>query len=285
MTVLVTGATGHLGRLAVEQLLAQGHPADQVVATGRSTEPLADLATQGVRTAVADYDDPSSLAAAFADVDVLLLVSGSELGRRVQQHRNAIDAAVAAGVKRLVYTSAPHADTTALVVAPEHKATEAHLRASGLAWTLLRNGWYTENYLPVLEPARAMGVLIGSAGDGRVASASRVDYAAAAAAVLLGSGHEERVYELSGDHAWDYDELAGAVGDVVGREVRYQRLSAADHLAALVAAGVPQEQAEFLVALDANTRDGLLEETSGDLQALISRATTPLLDGLRSAVV
>ena len=282
MTVLVTGATGHLGRLAVEQLLALGHPADQVVATGRRLEPLADLARTGVRTAVADYDDPATLATAFADVDVALLVSGSELGRRVPQHRNVIVAAVAAGVKRLVYTSAPHADTTSLVVAPEHKATEELLLASGIAYTVLRNGWYTENYAPVLEQARETGVIVGSAGDGKVASASRVDYAAAAAEVLLGSGHENRVYELGGDHAWDHDELASAVGEILGREVRYERVEPADHLAALLSAGVPQGQAEFLVALDANTRDGLLAETSGDLSALLGRPTTPLLEGLRA---
>jgi NAD(P)H dehydrogenase (quinone) len=283
MSVLVTAATGHLGRLTVEHLLAAGHPADEIVATARDVSRLQPLAAKGVRVAVADYDQPATLAAAFADVEVALLVSGNELGRRVQQHANAIDAAVAAGVKRVVYTSAPHADTTTLVVAPEHKATEEHLLTSGVAWTLLRNGWYTENYLPVLEPARATGVLIGSAGDGRVASASREDYAAAAATVLLGSGHEEKTYELGGDHAWSYDELATAVGEVVGRSVRYERLSSEDHLAALIGVGVPEGQAQFLVALDANTRDGLLAETTGDLRNLIGRPTTPMLEGLRRA--
>jgi len=279
MSIVVTGATGHLGRLAVEQLLAAGHPADEIVATGRDTGRLAGL---GVRTAVADYDQPHTLTSAFADAEVVLLVSGTALGSRVQQHANVIDAAVAAGVKRIVYTSAPHADTTALVVAPEHKATEEYLRASGVAWTMLRNGWYTENYLPLLEQARTTGQIVGSAGDGRVASASRADYAAAAAAVLSGQGHDGQVYELSGDHAWDYDELATALGVVVGRDVHYQGVTPAEHLAALLTAGVPRDQAEFLVALDGNVGQGLLAETSGQLAALIGRPTTPLLEGLQA---
>ncbi len=283
-TIAVTAASGHLGRLAVEALLDAGHPADQVVATARNAARLSDLAARGVRTAEADYGDPDSLEKAFQGVDTVLLVSGSEVGRRVEQHRNAIEAAERAGVTRVVYTSAPHADTSALAVAPEHKATEELLAASPLATTVLRNGWYTENYLPALEQARQSGVLAASAGDGRVASASRADYAAAAAVVLTQPGHEGAVYELSGDHAWTHDELASALAEVLGRPVAYQRLTPEEHLAALRAAGLPDEVAGFVVALDANTRDGLLAETSGDLARLIGRPTTPLVDGLRAAI-
>jgi NAD(P)H dehydrogenase (quinone) len=284
MTVLVTGATGHLGRLTVEQLLRLGHPADEVVAAGRSIERLGDLAAQGVQTRSLSYDDPESLTKAFTDVDVVLLVSGSELGRRTQQHANAIDAAVEAGVKQLVYTSAPHADTTDLAVTPEHRATERHLLASGIGYTLLRNSWYTENYSAAVDQARATGVLLGSAGDGKVASASRADYAAAAAAVLIETGHENRVYELTGDTAWNYDALATAISEVVGRDVSYQRVEPAEHLRILVEAGLPEELAGFLVAIDGNVRDGLLAETTSTLRDLIGRPTTPLLEGLRTDV-
>ena len=282
MTILVTGATGHLGRLTVEHLLRIGYPADQLVATGRGLDRLADLAARGVQTRSLSYDEPDSLDSAFADAEVVLLVSGSELGRRTKQHANVIDAAVKAGVKRLVYTSAPHADTSDLVVTPEHRATEQHLLASGLEYTLLRNGWYTENYLTAVEQARETGVIVGSVGDGRVASAPRADYAAAAAAVLVETGHENRVYELTGDVAWDYDELAAATGEVLGREVRYQQVEAAEHLRILMGAGLPEELAGFLVAIDQNVRDGLLAETTPTLRELIGRPTTPLVEGLRS---
>lgn len=282
MTILVTGATGHLGRLTVEQLLRIGYPADEVVATGRGVDRLADLAAQGVQTRSLSYDDRDSLAGVLADAEVVLLVSGSELGRRTEQHAHVVDAAIEAGVKRLVYTSAPHADTSDLVVAPEHRATEQYLLASGLEYTLLRNGWYTENYLAVVEQARETGVVLGSAGDGRVASASRADYAAAAAATLVETGHENRVYELTGDVAWNYDELAAAIGDVVGRAVRYQEVEGAEHLRILTEAGLPAELAGFLVAIDKDIRDGLLAETTPTLSELIGRPTTPLVAGLRA---
>ncbi|MDP9164510.1 MAG: SDR family oxidoreductase [Actinomycetota bacterium] len=285
MTVLVTGATGHLGRMTIEQLLRIGFPADQIVAAGRGTERLADLAARGVRTRSLSYDDSASLVSAFADVEVVLLVSGSEVGRRTGQHANAIDGAVQAGVKRLIYTSAPHADTSELVVAPEHRATEQHLLASGLEYTVLRNGWYTENYTAALRQARETGVIVGSAGAGRVASASRADYAAAAAAVLVGTGHENKVYELTGDTSWDYDELAAAAGEVLGREVTYQQVDAAEHRRLLHGAGLPEELVGFLVAIDAGIRDGLLAETTATLSELIGRPTTRLVEGLRAAVV
>jgi len=284
MSVVVTGATGHLGRLVVEHLLAGGLPADQVTAVGRNADRLADLASQGVRTVAADYSDGPTLETAFAGADTVLLVSGSEVGRRIDQHRQVIDSARAAGVRRVVYTSAPHADTTELVLAPDHKATEELLRASGLAWTILRNNWYTENYVQAVEQARATGTIVTSAGEGRVASAPRTDYAAGAAAVLLGGDHDGRVYELSGDVAWTFDDLAAAASEVLGTPVTVQHVSDDEYRGILVGAGLDAGTAGFVVALDEGTRRGDLADATGDLRTLIGRPTTPLVDALRSAL-
>lgn len=284
MSVVVTGATGHLGRLVVEHLLAGGLAADQVTAVGRNADRLADLASHGVRTVAADYSDGPALEAAFAGADTVLLVSGSEVGRRIDQHRQVIDSARAAGVRRVVYTSAPHADTTELVLAPDHKATEELLRASGLAWTILRNNWYTENYVQAVEQARATGAIVTSAGDGRVASAPRTDYAAGAAAVLLGGDHDGRVYELSGDVAWTFDELAAAASEVLGTPVTVRNVSDDEYREILVGAGLDAGTAGFVVALDEGTRRGDLADATGDLRTLIGRPTTPLVDALRSAL-
>lgn len=284
MSIVVTGATGHLGRLVVEHLLADGVPADQVVAAGRRTERLADLAERGVRVATADFAQPETLAAAFEGADVVLLVSGSEVGQRVEQHRAAIEAAKGAGVRRVVYTSAPKADTTTLVLAPEHKATEEILRASGVTFTILRNGWYTENYLGDVQQARETGVISGAFGDGRVASAPRDDFAAAAAVVLRTEGHDDAVYELSGDEAWGFDELAAAASEVLGREVTYRPVPPEQRAADLTAAGLDEGTVGFVVALEGDTRDGLLADTPGDLARLIGRPTTPLTDALRTAL-
>jgi NAD(P)H dehydrogenase (quinone) len=284
MSVVVTGATGHLGRLVVTELLARGVAAADVVATGRRTEALADLAAQGVRVVASDYADAASLRAAFEGADAVLLVSGNEVGRRVEQHRNVVEAAKAAGVQRLVYTSAPRATTSDLVLAPEHKATEELLAASGLAVTVLRNNWYTENYVSTLEQARATGEVVASAGEGRVASATRADFAAAAAAVLTTPGHEGAVYELGGDTAWTHHELAAALGEILGREVTYRPVTPEEHLAVLTTAGLDEGTAGFVVALDGNIRTGALADVTGDLSRLVGRPTTPLVDGLRAAV-
>jgi NAD(P)H dehydrogenase (quinone) len=284
MTIVVTGATGPFGRHVIETLLERGIDPARIVAAGRSVEKLDNLADRGVVIRRIDFDDPATLQPAFEGAEALLLVSGSEVGRRVPQHTNAIDAAVAAGVGGIVYTSAPHADTSDLVLAPEHKATEEAIRASGLPFTILRNGWYTENYVSTLEQARTSGMIIGSAGDGRVASASRADYAEAAAVALLDDEHAGRTYELTGDVAWTFYDLAAAIGSIIDREVEYTPLSPEEHKAALTASGLDEGTAEFVVALDGNIRDGLLGEVNGELSALIGRATTPLVDGLRAAV-
>jgi len=282
MSIVVTGATGQLGRLIVEHLINRGVAPAEITAVGRNTARLADLAATGVATAVIDYTDPASLAAAFAGADLLMLVSSSEVGQRVAQHTNAITAAAAAGVGRIVYTSAPKADTSALILAPDHKATEEALRASGVPFTILRNGWYTENYAAAVQQAREMGVYLTSAGDGRVASASRTDYAEAAAVVLTTPGHENTVYELAGDVAWSGAEMAQALTEVVGRPVVFTAVSPEEHTAILTGAGLDGGTVGFVVALDGNTRDGLLAGGSSDLATLIGRPTTPLVDGLRA---
>ena len=280
MSLVITGATGQLGRLVVESLLARGTAPSDIVATGRNTDKLADLAAQGVSVAELDYTKPETVSAVVKPGDTLLLVSSSEVGQRVGQHVNVITAAKEAGVARIVYTSAPAATTSELVLAPEHKATEEALVASGVPFTILRNGWYTENYAGEIEKGRENGAIVASVGDGRVSSASRKDYAEAAAVVLVGEGYEGEVFELSGDVAWNFDDLAAAIGSIVGKEVVYTRLSPEEHAAMLTSFGLDEGTVGFVVALDGNIRDGLLGVTSGDLSRLIGRPTTPLAEGL-----
>lgn len=280
MTIVVTGATGHLGRLTIESLLERGVAASDIRAAGRSAERLAPFAAQGIQTAVIDFEEPETLVSAFAGADAVLLVSASEVGKRVPQHRNAIEAAEAAGVGRLVYTSAAHATDGNLILAPEHKATEEILAASPLPVTILRNNWYTENYTGLIDQAAATGELVGSAGTGRVASASRKDYAEAAAVVLTTAGHEGAVYELSGDTAWTFDELAATIGELLGRDVVYRSVSPEEHADILTGAGLDEGTVGFVVALDGNIRDGELTDATSTIADLIGRPTTPLAQGL-----
>lgn len=283
MSIVVTGATGHLGRATVEELLALGVPPHEVLATGRAVERLTDLADRGVRTARVDHDDPATIDPALAPGDVVLLVSGPQVGVRVAQHGAVIDAAARAGVARLVYTSVLHAPTTSLPVAPDHVATEEHLVASGVPFTLVRNGWYHENYLPTLLTAAATGEVVSSAGTARVASAARADFAAAAAAVLVAEGQEGAVHELTGDVAWSQDELAATLADVLGRPVVHRAVDPDEHRAILLAAGLDEGTAGFLVALDAGIAAGELDEVTDDLRRLIGRSATPLAETLRAA--
>ena len=284
MTILITGATGQLGRLTIDNLLARGADPQTIVAGARDVSKAADLADRGIRVVALDYDDAASVSAALDGVDSVLLISGSEVGRRTPQHKAVIDAAKAAGVSKLVYTSAPKATTSDLILAPEHKATEELIAASGVPAVILRNNWYTENYLGTLAQAAESGVLAASAGDGKVASASRSDFADAAAAVLLEDGHIGEVYELAGDVAWDFAELAAAIAEVVGRPVEYRALSTDEHTAQLAAAGLDEGTIGFVTGLDAGIRGGALGDTDGTLARLIGRPTTPLVEGLRAAV-
>jgi len=280
MTIAVTGATGNLGRLTIAALLERGVAAADIVAVVRDAAKAADLAAQGVQVRVADYDDVDALRAAFAGVDKLLLVSGSEIGRRVPQHTNVVEAAKAAGVGFLAYTSVLDAQNSPLMLAAEHKATENLIAESGIAHALLRNGWYWENYESAVGTARETGALFGAAGTGRVAGAARKDYAEAAAAVLLADDAAGKVYELGGDRL-TYTELAEALSGVVGKPVVYKDLSREEYTQVLEGAGVPSQFAAVLADSDAGIAAGALDTESGDLQRLIGRDATPVADVLR----
>lgn len=280
MRIGVTGATGQLGRLVVEQLLTR-HPAEEIVAIVRDPAKAADLAAAGVGVRVADYDDRAALEAAFTGLDRLLLISSSEVGRRVQQHKNVIDAAKAAGVKHVVYTSAPKATTSRLVVAPEHKATEEYLIASGIPYTILRNNWYTENYSQAIRTAAETGELVAAAGAGRVASATRADLAEAAAVVLTSEGHEGKVYELGAEKAWDYYELAATIAEITGRPCVYKPIEPEELVARLKAAGMDEQAAQSVAAVDAGIAEGGLAVATDDLAKLLGRPPTPLREAVR----
>jgi len=284
MTILITGTSGHLGHLVVDALLARGAAADTIVAGARDVAKIADLAERGVRTARVDYDDAESLSAAFAGVDSVLLVSGSEPGRRLASHQNVIAAAAAAGVTKLVYTSAPKATTFDWALGAEHKATEEAIAASGIPAVIVRNNWYVENYLPDVQRAADSGVIAASVGDARLAPATRADLADGAAVVLLEDGHIGAVYEFAGDTRIGYDDIAAAAAEVLGRDVRYVRLTTEEHVAALEGAGLDAGTAGFVAGLDTGIRDGVLDVADDTLSRLIGRPTTPFADGLRSAL-
>ncbi|MFJ8766063.1 SDR family oxidoreductase [Streptomyces clavifer] len=283
MSIVVTGATGELGRLVVEQLL-DTVPADRIAAVVRSEEKAAGLAARGVEIRIADYDRPETLAGAFEAGDRVLLVSGNEVGKRVPQHTAVIDAAKAAGVAQLAYTSVLGGPAADFQLAAEHRVTEQLILESGLPYTFLRNGWYTENYTANLAPVLEHGTVVGNAGDGRVASATRADYAAAAAAVLTGEGHLGAAYELSGDVAWSLAEYAATVSAATGKEITYTEVPAAAHQEILVGAGLPEGFAAILVDVDEAIGRGLLAGTSGDLARLTGRPTTPLAETVAAAV-
>jgi len=280
--ILVTGTSGHLGRLVVDALLDRISPSE-IVAGARSIANVSDLAERGVHVRTVDYDRPDTLGAAFDGVDTVLLVSSSEVGRRAAQHQTVIDAARAAGVSHLAYTSILRADTSPMLLAAEHLATERAIEASGLAHTFLRNGWYIENYTANLAPALEHGTLVGSAGTGRIAAATRSDYAAAAAQVLTSAAHERAVYELAGNPFTMY-ELAAAVSAEVGRSIGYTDLAPADYRAVLVQAGVPEGFADVLVDADVNVARGQLDAPSTDLASLLGRPLTPLPDAIRAGL-
>lgn len=281
--IVVTGASGQLGRLVIEALLKK-LPAGEIVAAVRHPEKVADLAARGVQVRLADYDQPASLAAAFKGADKLLLISASEVGRRVPQHRAVIDAAKAAGVGLLAYTSILHADTSPLPVAAEHQETESLIRASSLPAVILRNGWYTENYVAGVPTALQYGVVLGSAGQGRIASAARADYAEAAAAVLTRDEQAGRIYELAGDESCTLGELADEIARQSGKAVAYQDLPESEFKAALLGAGLPEFVATLLAESDVGASKGGLFDDGRQLSALIGRPTTPMAELVRLAL-
>lgn len=273
---VVTGATGQLGRLVIEKLLAR-LPAAHIVAAVRNPEKAADLAALGVQVRRADYSKPSTLDSAFEGAEKILLISSSEIGQRAAQHQAVIDAAKRANVKLLGYTSVLHADTSLLGLADEHRQTEAAIKQSGVPFVVLRNGWYTENYTAGLPSALEHGAVFGSAGAGRISSAARVDYADAAVAVLTSTQDQAgRVYELAGDDAYTLSDFAAELSKQSGQTVPYTDLPQADYQAALVQAGLPGFVADLLSDSDAAAAKGALFDDARQLSTLISRPTTPL---------
>lgn len=272
MTIAVTGATGQLGRLVIARL-KETLPASGIVALVRSPAKAADL---GVEAREADYGNPETLARALAGVDTLLLISSNEIGQRAAQHRNVVNAAKAAGVGRIIYTSLLHADRSPLSLAEEHRATEADIKASGIPFTILRNGWYTENHTGSVGAALAGGAFIGSASDGRISSATRADYADAAVAVLTGTGHEGKTYELAGDEAVTLADLAAEISRQSGKDIPYRNLPEADYAAILAGFGLPEAFAKGIASWDVDASRGALFDDGRQLSALIGRPTTPL---------
>ncbi|WP_153813486.1 SDR family oxidoreductase [Streptomyces sp. SUK 48] len=281
MSIVVTGATGHLGRHVVEQLLEKV-PAERITAVVRDEKKAADLAARGVKLAVADYNAPETFDTLFAAGDKVLLISGNEFDNdRVRQHTVVIEAAKAAGVALLAYTSAP--GSLKATLADDHRATEEVLLASGLPYTLLRNGWYHENYTERLAPVLEHGAVVAAAGEGRVSSAARADYAAAAVAVLTGEGHENRTYELGGDVAWSFAEYAAELSRAAGREIAYNAVTEEVMLGILTGAGLPEPLAAVFAGVDTSISRGELVVDSGDLSRLTGRPTTPLAQAVEAA--
>ncbi|WP_312691073.1 SDR family oxidoreductase [Kosakonia sp.] len=279
--IALTGATGQLGQFVVEAVL-KTVAAKEIVAIVRNPAKAETLNKQGLLVRQADYGDQAALTQALAGVDKLLLISSSEVGQRATQHRNVITAAKAAGVKFIAYTSLLHADKSPLGLHVEHVETEKMLAESGIPYALLRNGWYSENYLASAPAALAHGVFIGAAGDGKIASATRADYAAAAARVISEEGHAGNVYELAGDDGWTLSELAALLSKASGKTVVYQNLSEADFAAALKEVGLPDGFANLLADSDAGAAKGGLFDDSKTLSTLIGRPTTPIADSVKA---
>lgn len=281
--IAITGATGQLGQHVIETLL-KTVPASHIVAIVRNPAKATALSQQGITVRQADYSDEAAFTTALQGIDKLLLISSSEVGQRAPQHRNVINAAKAAHVKFIAYTSLLHADTSPLGLADEHVATEQMLAESGIAYALLRNGWYTENYLASAPAALEHGVFIGAADEGKIASATRADYAAAAARVISEDGHAGKTYELAGDAGWTLSQLAAELAKQSGKKVVYQNLSEADFAAALKGVGLPAGLADMLADSDTGASKGGLFDDSHTLSKLIGRPTTSLADSVKGIV-
>jgi len=280
MTIAITGATGQLGHLIIQDLTAK-IGADQIVALARSAGKAADL---GVEVRLADYDQPETLQTALAGVETVLLISGSEIGKRTPQHRAVIEAAQANGVKNIVYTSLLNADTSTLSLAQEHRETEALIKASGMTYTFLRNGWYTENYAGALPGAVQAGAVVGSAGDGRISSATRADYAAAAVAVLTSDAYANKTIELAGDASYTLTELAAEVSTQTGKTIPFNNLPPAEFAKVLASVGLPEPMAAMFADVDFEVSKGVLYHAGTELSDLIGRPTTPMAETIKAVL-
>ena len=274
MKIAITGATGQLGRIIVSKL-KEKVATENIVALVRSAQKAADL---GVEAREADYEQPATLEAALKGIDTLLLISSSEVGKRATQHQNVINAAKKAGVKKIVYTSVLHADKSSLSLATEHNYTENALRESGIAYTILRNGWYTENYAGTIPGAVAGGAVLGSAGEGKVSAASRKDYADAAVTVLTSEGHDGKIYELAGDEGFTLADLAAEISKHSGKTIPYNNLPEAEYAKVLTGFGIPEGFAHVIAGWDAGIAKGDLYNDSKQLSTLIGRPTTPITE-------
>src|SRR5258708_392331 len=287
MSIAITGAAGQLGRLVIDDLLSAGIPGTDLIAIVRDPDKASALTDAGVQVRVADYNDRGSVQAALADVDKMLMISSPQIGSRVPQHRNIIDAATTAGVSYVAYTSVLHADISHIGLAAEHYATENAIASSGLDFTFLRNGWYWENFTANVRgigliPTLQTGILLGAGGDGRLAGAARADYAQAAATVLMTPGHIEKFYELRGERL-SYAELAAVVSETAGTAVVYKNLTEEQYTSALVNAGLTDAAAKTLASYDAGIARGELDTQNGDLQTLIGRPLTSVAEIIRKA--
>ncbi|WP_339869309.1 SDR family oxidoreductase [uncultured Algoriphagus sp.] len=276
MKIGITGATGQLGKLVVEQLKIRTN-ASNLIALVRSPQKVQDIEARAF-----DYNDPESMEESLQGIHTLLLISGNEIGQRAMQHKNVINAAKEAGIKWIVYTSLLRADTSTLSLAEEHLATEKHLNESDIPFTLLRNGWYTENYTGSIQGALAAGAFIGSAGDGKISSASRADFAEAAAIVLTGEGHEGKVYELAGDHSFTLKDLASEISKQTGKDIPYQNLSEQEYSKALQVFGLPDRIADGIALWDVSASKGDLYAEDKTLSKLIGRPTTPMSESVKA---
>lgn len=280
MKIAVTGSTGHLGQLVIAELKKRVSTGD-IVALARTPEKAADF---GVEVREFDYTKPENLPAALKGVDRLLLISSSEIGQRATQHFNVIEAAKKAGVKWIVYTSLLHADTSTLNLAGEHLATEKALKESGIEYTILRNGWYTENYTGSIAGALAAGAFVGSAGEGKISSAARIDFAEAAAVVVADESHKGKVYELAGDESYTLSDLAAEISSQTGKNIPYNNLPEAEYAKVLKNVGLPDMYADAIASWDIGASKGDLFDDAHQLSKLIGRKTTPMAESVKVAL-
>jgi NAD(P)H dehydrogenase (quinone) len=284
MTILVSGASGRLGRLVLDRLIARGVPASELVAGARSPREVDDLRARGIRTVAFDYDDPATLRAGLKGIDRFVLVSVSQPNTPVTQHDAVIEAAAAADVSALAYTSVYRASESALPLAPIHAAAERAIAATDLPAVILRNNSYTELYLGTVMRARQTGIITAAAGGGRIAGATRPDFADAAAVAITGESYLGRVLELSGDAAFSYADLAAAAAQIWGRDVAYLALTGEQMLSQFSSLGLDAKTAQVLATIDDAIAAGHLDSSDRTLSEMIGRPTTSLIDALRAGL-
>ena len=280
MKIGITGATGQLGQLVVQKLTDK-NPDAKLVALVRNPDKAKPL---GIEAKAFDYEQPEALPKALEDIDRLVFISGSEIGKRETQHKNVINAAKQAQVKQIAYTSLLHADTSSMILAPEHLATEKMLQDSGIPHTILRNGWYTENYTAGLKQAVEQGAIIGSAGDGKISSATREDYAEAIAETIINDDHTGKTYELAGDQTFTMQDLAAEVSKQTGKNIEFVNLPEAEYAQKLQEIGLPEGMAKAFASLDYSASKNDLHDESGELARLINRPTTSLSQAVKTGL-